>query len=128
MIQGEGIEYEKPVIGELFGEMWKGKADVVNHNDRLIIDLKTTSDINKFRSSAYRWNYDAQAYIYSTLFGYEFIFVAIDKNTLQTGIYDCSEKFLMSGRDKVIEAVHVFRQYFKDTDFDWEQFLINETL
>ena len=79
LIKGDSIEYEKPEVGMLGGEQWKGKADIINHNEKLIIDLKTTADISKFRSSAYRYNYDAQAFVYSNLFGYEFIFIAIDK-------------------------------------------------
>ena len=75
LIRGIDVEYEKPGIAELEGTMWKGKADIVNHDDKLVIDLKTTSDINSFRRSAYRWNYDSQAYIYSKLFGYEFVFI-----------------------------------------------------
>ena len=41
-----------PGIGELENELWKGKADILNHDERLIIDLKTTADLNKFRWSA----------------------------------------------------------------------------
>ena len=128
MIQDGNVEYEVPNIGVIAGEWWKGKADILNHDERLIIDLKTTSDINKFRSSAYRYNYDAQAFIYSNLFGYDFIFIAIDKNTNQIGIYDCSPKFLENGREKVNEAVANYRLIFKDKGFDAKNYFINETL
>ena len=82
-------EYEVPMIKEMFGQMWKGKADIVNHEEKLIIDLKTTADISKFQYSANKYNYDSQAYIYSKLFGYEFLFIVIDKNTHQIGMFDC---------------------------------------
>ena len=59
------VEYEQPGIIELEGQMWKGKADIVNHDEKLIIDLKTTADLQKFRYSASKYNYDSQAYIYS---------------------------------------------------------------
>ena len=72
---GIDIEYEVPMITELFGNKWKGKADIVNHEEKLIIDLKTTADIEKFQWSASKYNYDSQAYIYSKLFGYEFLFI-----------------------------------------------------
>ena len=39
-------EYEKPMVTELFGNQWKGKADIVNHEEQLVIDLKTTGDID----------------------------------------------------------------------------------
>ena len=42
LIKGIDVEYEKPGVAELEGAMWKGKADIVNHDEKLIIDLKTT--------------------------------------------------------------------------------------
>jgi len=89
LIRQGNVEYEQPNIVELEGQMWKGKADIVNHDEKLIIDLKTTADLSKFKSSAYRYNYDSQAYIYSKLFGYEFLFIAIDKTSHQIGLFDC---------------------------------------
>ena len=79
LIQGSQCEYEQPGIIDLFDNKWKGKADIVNHEEKLVIDLKTTSDIDKFQWSASKYNYDSQAYIYSKLFGYEFLFIVIDK-------------------------------------------------
>ena len=73
------IDYEMPMIKEIEGAMWKGKADIVNHDEKLIIDLKTTGEIDKFYWSAKKFNYDSQAYIYRELFGYEMLFIAIDK-------------------------------------------------
>ena len=128
LIQGDSIEYEKPGISELHGEWWKGKADIINHDEKLIIDLKTTNDIEKFRWSANKYNYDSQAYIYQELFGYEFLFIAIDKNTNQIGLYDCSSKFLEKGREKVIEAVAQYRLFFKNPNFNPDQYFLNETL
>ena len=122
------IEYEVPMIKEIEGGMWKGKADIINHEEKLIIDLKTTSDILKFKNSAYRFNYDSQAFIYSQLFGYEFLFIAIDKNSHQIGLYDCSPKFYESGKDKVSRAVEAYDLFFKTEDFDPKQYFISKTL
>ena len=58
------LNTKQPEITELEGQMWKGKADIVNHDEKLIIDLKTTADITKFKYSASKYNYDSQAYIY----------------------------------------------------------------
>ena len=121
-------KYEVPMITELYGNKWKGKADVVNNEEEFVIDLKTTADINKFRTSAFRYNYDSQAYIYSKLFGYDFIFIVIDKNTNQIGLFECSEEFLRSGQRKVEKASEVYNLFFKDKDFDPSQYFINETL
>jgi hypothetical protein len=98
LIQLGNVEYEVPMVTELFNNKWKGKADIVNHDEKLIIDLKTTADIEKFHWSASKYNYDSQAYIYSKLFGYEFLFIVIDKNTHQIGMFDCSPKLLLKSK------------------------------
>tara|TARA_R100001463_G_scaffold78626_1_gene132956 strand:- start:592 stop:1323 length:732 start_codon:yes stop_codon:yes gene_type:complete len=128
LIKGIDVEYEKPGVAELEGAMWKGKADIVNHDEKLIIDLKTTKDINSFKWSANRFNYDSQAYIYSTLFGYEFCFIVIDKETHQIAVMDCSPEFYESGKDKVKRAVEAYDLFYKTDGFDPSQFFINLTL
>ena len=128
LIRGDKIDYEVPNIVELEGNMWKGKADVVNHKEDLVIDLKTTADINKFRSSAFRYNYDSQAFIYKELFGYDFIFIVIDKTTKQIGIFECSDEFLNAGYMKLKTASKVYDLFYKDKDFDPNQYFISETL
>jgi len=122
------IEYEVPMITELFGQTWKGKADIVNHEEKLIIDLKTTADISKFQYSANKYNYDSQAYIYSKLFGYEFLFIVIDKNTHQIGMFDCSPKFYERGEDKVRKAAEAYDMFYKTEEFDPKQYFISKTL
>ena len=128
LITGINVDYEQPGIGEVEGMMWKGKADIVNHDEKLIIDLKTTGDITKFRSSAFRYNYDSQAYIYRKLFGYDLVFIAIDKNTHQIGIFDCSPQFYERGKDKVERAVQAYELFYKSEGFDPAQYFINKTL
>ena len=128
LIRGSNIEYERPGITELEGQMWKGKADIVNHNEKLIIDLKTTADITKFKYSASKYNYDSQAYIYSKLFGYEMLFIVIDKTTHQIGIFDCSPQFYERGADKVQQAAEQYKLFFKTEEFDPQQFFLTKTL
>jgi len=122
------VEYEKPMVTELFGNQWKGKADIVNHNEKLIIDLKTTADIDKFQWSASKYNYDSQAYIYSRLFGYEFLFIVIDKTTHQIGMFDCSPQFYERGEEKVRKASEAYDLFYKTKDFDPKQYFISKTL
>ena len=121
-------DFEIPMITELFGNKWKGKADIVNHEEKLIIDLKTTADINKFQYSANKYNYDSQAYIYSKLFGYEMLFIVIDKNTHQIGVFDCSPKFYERGEDKVRRASEAYDLFYKTKEFDPKQYFISKTL
>ena len=128
LIRDSNTEYETPGICKLEGEMWKGKADIINHNEKLVIDLKTTSDIQKFKWSASKFNYDSQAYIYSELFGYEMVFIVIDKNTHQLGIFDCSDEFYATGKDKVQRAVEAYKLFYKQKDFDPKQYFMNQTL
>ena len=128
LIRDSNTEYETPGICKLEGEMWKGKADIINHNEKLVIDLKTTSDIQKFKYSASKFNYDSQAYIYSKLFGYEMVFIVIDKNTHQLGIFDCSDEFYEKGKDKVQRAVEAYNLFYKQEGFDPSQYFINKTL
>lgn len=128
LIRSGNVKYEQPEITELEGQMWKGKADIVNHDEKLIIDLKTTADITKFKYSASKYNYDSQAYIYSKLFGYEMLFIAIDKNTHQIGIFDCSPEFYERGKDKVQRAVEAYELFYKSEDFDPKQYFLTKTL
>ena len=128
LIRGIDVEYEKPGLAELEGALWKGKADIVNHDEKLIIDLKTTKDINAFKWSANRFNYDSQAYIYSKLFGYEFVFIVIDKETHQIAVMDCSPDFYSSGADKVKRAVEAYDLFYKTEGFEPSQYFINQTL
>ena len=125
---GKLNDFEVPMITELFGNKWKGKADIVNHNEKLIIDLKTTADIEKFQWSASKFNYDSQAYIYSKLFGYEMLFIVIDKNTHQIGVFDCSPKFYEKGEYKVRKASEAYDLFYKTEDFDTKQYFISKTL
>ena len=128
LIRGFNVEYEVPGIAEIDGVMWKGKADIINHDEGLIVDLKTTSDLAGFGYSAKKYNYDSQAYIYKKLFGYDLVFIAIDKKTHQIGIFDCSDRFLQGGEDKVKQAIDAYKLFFKTEDFDPQQYLLTKTL
>ena len=122
------VDYEVPGITKIFDVQWKGKADILNHEEELIIDLKTTGDLDKFRWSAKKYNYDSQAYIYRELFGYEMVFIAIDKKTGRIGIFDCSPDFYNSGRDKVEKAVEAYDLFYNTEGFEPQQYFINLTL
>jgi|TARA_B110000858_G_scaffold82292_1_gene95374 hypothetical protein len=127
LIRGN-VDYEVPGITEIEGNFWKGKADILNHDDKLIVDLKTTGDINSFAYSAKKYNYDSQAYIYKHIFGYDMVFLVVDKTTHQIGLFDCSEAFYQRGYDKVIAASNIYDLFYKTEDFEPEQFFISKTL
>jgi hypothetical protein len=123
----EGNQYEVPAVGEIHGMMWKGKADIVAND--IIIDLKTTSDIDKFKWNAKKYNYDSQCYIYQKLFDKPLVFYAIDKISGVLGIFRPTEEFIKSGEDKVIRAIEVYNKYFSETATEnVENYYIDEFL
>ena len=128
LIHDVDVAYEVPGVIKLEDEWWKLKADIVNKTQGYVIDLKTTSDIEKFNYSAKVYNYDSQAYIYSSYFKMDFLFIVVCKKSKKIGIFDCSPQFLESGKDKVEQAVKEYRLWFKDENFDPTQYFISKTL
>jgi hypothetical protein len=115
-IYKSGNVYETPAVAEIQGMMWKGKADIVT--DNAVIDLKTTSDIHKFKYTAKSYNYDSQCYIYQELFGKPLVFYVIDKGTGVLGIFRPTEDFVKGGEIKVGRAIEVYNKYFSSTPSD----------
>lgn len=111
-IYRDGNIYEEPAVMELFGHMWKGKADIVT--DDIIIDIKTTSNIQDFKWSAKRYNYDSQCYLYQQFFDKPLVFYVIDKTTHNMGVFEPTEDFILGGRDKVLRAIEVYDRFFGD--------------
>ena len=106
-------EFEVPAIKMIHGYAFRGKADVLD--SYRIVDLKTTSDLKAFPYAARKYGYDVQVYIYSELFNKpyeEFKFIAIDKGSLDIGIFDVSEAFYNSGKEKVTRAIQTFETFF----------------
>jgi len=56
------------------------------------------------------------------------VYLAIDKNTHQIGIFDCSEEFLARGKEKVEKAVEAYNLFYDNPDFVPENYFINLTL
>lgn len=110
----QNTQFEVPMIGEVMGMPFRGKADVLG-SDR-IVDLKTTTDLkSSFKYSAQKYSYDVQCFLYCQLFNIEydqFVFLAIDKKSLDIGIYHCSEEFYFKGEQKVEEAIKIYETFF----------------
>lgn len=121
---------EEPNIMDIDGVLWKMKADKVT--DTAIIDLKSTSDITGFQYAAKKYNYDAQASLYSKAFGVDMEFVAIDKNTEEVTIADCSDEFLAGGWYKIEEATAFYKEFIQPAldgqSVDFAQFRNHITL
>jgi hypothetical protein len=127
MIYEDGNLYEQPGLSNIMGEVWKGKADIIS--SEYVIDLKTTANIEEFKYSARKYNYDSQAYIYNQIFGKPVLFIAVEKGTNKTGMFDCSEEFLDRGKEKVQRAIEVWRKFFgPNKTEDITQYYTKETL
>lgn len=125
----QDCDYEVPVIGEVMGMPFRGKADILSENR--ICDIKTTSDIKAFPYSALKYGYDIQVFLYCELFGihYDFFkFLVVDKGSLDIGIYDVDESFYNSGAEKVHRAIKTYKEYFLTEDTDLNDYYITGTL
>ena len=106
-------DFEIPAIDNVLDMPFRGKADVLGTNR--IVDLKTTTDIKGFSYSANKYGYDVQCYLYCNLFGKsykDFYFLALDKGSLDIGIFNCSEEFYYRGEEKVEKALDLYNKFF----------------
>ena len=102
------------------GLPFRGKADA--KKGRTIIDLKTTANINDFDYSAKKYSYDLQAALYLDLFDADdFIFLVVDKRTLDIGVYNITAGFIDKGLLKLQEATDAYKNYIM-SDYDLEQY------
>ncbi len=113
-----GNTYESVAIGNINNTPCKGKADIVNKNKGMIIDLKTTQSVNPadFRRSCYKYGYHRQAYFYKELFqAKEFLFICIEKEPpYAVGIFHTSDAFIEQGHDEVSNLLEQYNEYFVD--------------
>jgi uncharacterized pyridoxamine 5'-phosphate oxidase family protein len=127
MVFEMGARYEVPAIKEVFGLLWKGKADIVG--EHFVYDLKTTGDISRFMYTAKTYDYDLQAYLYREFFGKDMVFIVACKKTHQLGVFDCSQSFYDSGEWKARKAVENYKKFWgEDPEFDVDQFFLTGSL
>jgi len=112
LIYADNNKFEVPMVDNIMGNWWKGKADIIH--DDYIIDVKTSSDIDKFMYSAKTYNYDSQAYIYQRMFNKPMLFIVICKTSQRLGIFECSADFVQGGQNKVQAATEVYTKFFSD--------------
>jgi hypothetical protein len=120
-------EFEVPAIEMIDGLPFRAKADILKPN--MIVDLKTTTDIGSFKYSAYKYGYDLQAYLYSLMFNVdEFVFLVIDKGSTDIGIFECSEEFLESGKQKLQQGIDNYEYFFQSEGIDLHDYVIKGIL
>lgn len=112
VLKDSNIKKEVPNLGVLTDSeiLWACKADIVTAD--YVYDLKTTSSLSGFKYSAKTYNYDSQAYIYSTMFQKPMRFLVIEKGTGCVGLFDTSDEAYWSGREKVLKAEELYKKYF----------------
>ena len=125
--------YEEPMVGEIMGHKFKGKADIISKD--IIIDLKTSGDVAKWTRNAPFYYYDTQAYIYQKLFGMPMVFFVIGKTkkqigtrpdsfTYDVGIFKPTPETLEGARVKIEHALRHYDRYFgENADTDIEEII-----
>lgn len=109
----KGMSFEVPFIGTIQDLPFRVKADCISEDGALIVDLKTTADVYSWERSARRYKYALQAELYRTIFGAkDFIFLVIDKNTTDIGIFDCTEEFYAEGGYDIECAIQIYKDFF----------------
>jgi len=120
-------EYEVPQIAMIDGIPVRAKADILKGNT--IIDLKTTTGIKDFRYSADKYSYDLQAWLYREMFGVDnFVFVVIDKGSLDIAIFECSDEFYAKGKEKFEQGISNFKYFFQTEGVDLDQYVLRGVL
>lgn len=120
-------EYEVPQIAMIDEIPIRAKADIIKGNT--IIDLKTTTGIKDFRYSADKYSYDLQAWLYREMFGVDnFIFIAIDKGSLDIAIFECSDEFYEKGKQKFEQGVSNYKYFFQTEGVDLDQYVLRGVL
>lgn len=114
----QDCNYEQAGVGMIDYLPFRAKADAMTKDGSVIIDLKTTSDkVSDFQWTAKRYNYALQAALYLHLFGAtEFIFLVVNKQTKDIGIFTCSGEFLEKGYDDIYRGIGVYREFFLSED------------
>jgi hypothetical protein len=120
-------EFEVPQIAMIDGIPIRAKADILKGNT--IIDLKTTTGIKDFRYSADKYSYDLQAWLYREMFGVDnFVFVVIDKGSLDIAIFECSDEFYEKGKQKFEQGVSNYKYFFQTEGVDLDQYVLRGVL
>lgn len=123
-----GGKAEIPMIGNIFGYPFRGKADYLKDNH--VIDLKTTSKLDNWVWTAKNtWHYDMQCYIYKQLYNVQkFTFLVIEKGTGEIGIYDVSEESMQKAGHKLKKVCNIYEEYFIRKSKDPNEFVRRGTI
>ncbi len=122
-------KFEQPGFDIINGYPFRAKADVLGSD--YIADLKTTADLKNFKWNAKKYSYDVQLFIYCNIFNIEykdFIFFAIDKSTGDLGIYDVTQSFYDSGKEKFERGLEIYEKFFVKEEEELNSYVIKDTI
>jgi len=113
--------------------LWcKGKADIVNFEKGIMVDLKTTANASprEFERSVYKYGYHRQAAYYIDGFGLDkFTIVAIEKKfPYNMGVYTLSDETIQKGREEVEELMKEYYSTFIAEEFNPDNYCYWETI
>lgn len=132
MFDDESTQTEMVNIWEAYGLYCKGKADVVNYDKGVMVDLKTTSNASprEFERSVYKYGYHRQAAYYLDGFGLEkFTIVAIEKKfPYNMGVYTLSDGTIQKGREEIRELMKEYYSSFIAEEFNPDDYCYWETI
>jgi len=112
----KNAQFEVPEIALYNGYAFRGKADILLPG--VVVDLKTTSNIDEFEQSALLYNYDLQAALYLELFGaFEFNYVVVDKKTKEVQFVTLSDDFIQGGYVKLKIATDNYNKYINNKEY-----------
>tara|TARA_Y100001972_G_scaffold7180_2_gene7706 strand:- start:3812 stop:4594 length:783 start_codon:yes stop_codon:yes gene_type:complete len=133
LIYNKDCRFEEPMVADILGHKFKGKADVVNIKDGYIIDLKTSIDVSRFKNTFKSYGYHTQSYLYQTMFGMPLIFIVIGKTPKKrkdgTIYYDIgkvktSPNTLHEGKEAVEKAIMTYEEWLSsNSDKDIQEFI-----
>lgn len=123
----EGCDAEVPVIGEISGIPFRAKADLLSREKGILLDIKTTGDMDRFKWNVQNFGYHMQVYIYCELFGIsydDFYFLVVDKKTRAVGVFNVTEETYFKGLAETEKAIDQYKKYFVDKEEDVDDFTI----
>jgi len=106
----KACEKEKIVCSSIMDVECKGRIDGLSQE--YVLDLKTTDSILNFEKSMVKYGYDFQLAFYMMLTGVSDakIIVCENKWPYAVATFDVSEQFLEMGKQKVIQALTLYKQ------------------
>jgi exodeoxyribonuclease VIII len=113
-------EFEVVLVADDGEVKYKCKADAIDRFKRIVIDLKTTSDIHAFERSIFNYRYDIQDAWYTMLFSLEFqvdrfIFAAVESSPpYALRLFELDDEVRENAREDINRALELYRRCRRD--------------